>query len=406
MSNSRLYRASVDKGLAAYILHKSFTGHKWRPLYREAYLEPTPTDDKRKLSSKVLADVVEALIGAAYHDGGIDKASKCISLFLDEQQWPTTANSRKKLFDLQVDTTIQPDFLLPLEEVLGHTFQKKSLLVEALTHASFMVDDVQRSLERLEFLGDAVLDNIVVTKLFAVEPPLPHNDLHLMKTALVNGDFLAFLAFENGVHEQEVEITDSLSIEKKDAFKPLWTFMRHTSTAIGLEQAATAARYSELRDDIYESLQRGTHYPWALLAKFQARKFFSDMIESLLGAIWVDSGSLEACETFASRLGIFSYLERFLRDRVELQHPKERIAIFAGDQPVKYDIEVFEQAGGDREFACAVLVGERLVARVENGVSKEEVKTKAAAEATRRFEEEQSAMQIDDDDDDDVNEMI
>ena len=61
-----------------------------------------------------------------------------------------------------------PDFR-PLEERLGHTFRDRSLLLQALTHRSYLNEHTDFSLthnERLEFLGDAVLELIVTEHLY------------------------------------------------------------------------------------------------------------------------------------------------------------------------------------------------------------------------------------------------
>jgi len=63
VSNARLSRAAVEIGLDRFIITKAFTGRKWRPLFIDDLLQK-PQDEKREMSSKVLADVVEALIGA------------------------------------------------------------------------------------------------------------------------------------------------------------------------------------------------------------------------------------------------------------------------------------------------------------------------------------------------------
>jgi len=63
VSNARLSRAAVELGLDRFIITKAFTGNKWRPLFVNDLLQ-TPRDATRQMSSKVLADVVEALVGA------------------------------------------------------------------------------------------------------------------------------------------------------------------------------------------------------------------------------------------------------------------------------------------------------------------------------------------------------
>ncbi|KAM3074333.1 Dicer-like protein 2 [Clarireedia jacksonii] len=95
VSNSRLSGAAVEKGLDKYIITKSFTGLKWRPIYIDDLLKPNPPRT-RQLSSKILADVIEALIGASTLSGGLPLALKTLQLFLPEITWqpiPTRLHS-------------------------------------------------------------------------------------------------------------------------------------------------------------------------------------------------------------------------------------------------------------------------------------------------------------------------
>ena len=55
------------------------------------------------------------------------------------------------------------------EQVLGHTFNNPNLLKEALTHAS-IADNRLNSNERMEFLGDAVLDLVICEALYLKFP--------------------------------------------------------------------------------------------------------------------------------------------------------------------------------------------------------------------------------------------
>ncbi|KHN97743.1 Dicer-like protein 2 [Metarhizium album ARSEF 1941] len=384
VSNSRLSRAATELGLAKFILTKSFTGFKWRPLYLDNYLENPDGATPRKLSTKTLADVVEALIGASYVNGGITKAQSCISLFVNEVQWQDADESRALLFGMAKDDDVLPAELIPLEQLAGYEFKKKSLLIEAMTHPSCMFDYNRRSYEHLEFIGDAILDFIIVRKAYTAEPPLAHHQMHLLKTAMVNGDFLAFLSFECQVQRTETGVTSDLQIIDKEA-RPLylWTFMRHSSEAIGIEQVATLKRYEALRGGILMALREGSQYPWTLFARLQAKKFCSDIFESLIGAVWVDSGSIETCERVLEKFEVFSILDRLIKDGVELRHPKEVLGKMAVTQTVTYDVDVQKAPDGEKAFTCRVLVGQRVVAEIVDGVTQEEVKTKAAEAAIR-----------------------
>ncbi|PHH90284.1 hypothetical protein CDD83_4085 [Cordyceps sp. RAO-2017] len=400
VSNSRLCRAAVDSGLVKFIVTRQFTDKKWRPPYVDGFLQGTRKPDSGStMSTKTLADVVEALIGASYVDGGIPKATRCIATFLGDCgcDWRDASQSREKLFSLAKSKVALPPMLEPLEELLGYSFRKKALLIEAVTHGSYVYEGCSRSYERLEFLGDAVLDNIIVTRLFAIEPRLSHHQMHLLKSAMVNGDFLAFTVMKYGLRRSEGPAAEILKGGGQEGILSMWKFMRHGSSAIGLEQEATRVRFEALRDEIQEAMDHGSRYPWVPLARMQAKKFFSDLFEAVLGAVWVDSGSQDACEAVVGRFGILSYLERLLRDGVDARHPKQELGIRAVSRTVDYVIDVRENGEGKLLYVCKVLVGDRLVAEVDDGVSKEESQTRAAREAIDflNAEEAQAALVCD-----------
>lgn len=316
-------------------------------------------------------------------DGGVDKAQLCISTFVSDLDWHDVDSNRDVLFTMARDGDVLPPELKPLEDLVGYSFRKKSLLIEAMTHPSCLFDHDRRSYEHLEFLGDAILDYVVVTRMYSYKPPLAHHQMHLLKTAMVNGDFLAFISLDYSMQHFDTAVTSDLRIVERESRFSLWSFMRHSSEPIGVEQAATIGRYELLRDDIVHAMTEGDHYPWDLLARLQAKKFYSDVFESLLGAVWVDSGSIEACEALLERFGILASLDRLVKDQVQVQHPKEVIGKWAVTQTVTYEIDILEGTDGEKTFTCRVLVGDRVVAEVLDGVSKEEAKTKAAAEAVK-----------------------
>ena len=73
---------------------------------------------------------------------------------------------------------------------LGHAFRRPELLDQALTHRSHGA----RHNERLEFVGDAVLNCVVARALFERFPDLPEGDLSRVRASLVNRDALAAVA--------------------------------------------------------------------------------------------------------------------------------------------------------------------------------------------------------------------
>ncbi|KAK4454948.1 dicer-like protein 2 [Podospora aff. communis PSN243] len=411
VSNYRLFRAAVDAGLDKYIISKPFESKK--SVYVEDLLQLDPLEQiqkQRRLGVKMLADVVESLIAVSYLGGGIPKALTCMSLFIPEVKWRSLESCRHILFErAPLDETLPPT-MQQAEELVGYTFKKKSLLVEALTHASYNFPGVNACYDRLEFLGDAVLDYIVTTTLYQ-QPSLTPFHMHTLRSALVNADILAFLMMEWCVEEERVEAEPSLptpsdassSDEDEDPAPPrkrmktsisqinvktttirhpLWSFMRHASSAMGLCQNRTKGRYEELRDSINEALKRGTHYPWVLLCRLNAGKYYSDVLESVLGAVWTDSGDMDVCTQVVERVGILPLLRRLLRDNVHWLQPKEELESLSGDQTAEYGYEVINEAGddGEKEVVGWVVLGGRRLAEAR-GRSRDEVRVKVAEAA-------------------------
>lgn len=79
-----------------------------------------------------------------------------------------------------------------LQQRLGYTFERSELLVQALTHRSHGPNNN----ERLEFLGDAILNCTIAQALFQQFPQAREGDLSRYRAALVRGDTLAEVARE------------------------------------------------------------------------------------------------------------------------------------------------------------------------------------------------------------------
>ncbi|HSX90348.1 MAG TPA: ribonuclease III [Pseudomonas sp.] len=80
--------------------------------------------------------------------------------------------------------------LARLERQLGHTFKDQELMILALTHRSF----AGRNNERLEFLGDAILNFVAGEALFERFPMAREGQLSRLRARLVKGETLAILA--------------------------------------------------------------------------------------------------------------------------------------------------------------------------------------------------------------------
>src|ERR1039457_1123811 len=92
------------------------------------------------------------------------------------------------------------DALASLEVALGHRFRDSALLRRALTHASFANEneDVEDN-EKLEFLGDSILNFLVAEKLFAAFPLEGEGTLSKARSQLVSEEHFATLARRVGL---------------------------------------------------------------------------------------------------------------------------------------------------------------------------------------------------------------
>ncbi|CAK7223739.1 Dicer-like protein 2 [Sporothrix curviconia] len=389
VANSRLCRAALELGLDRFILTKQWSLKQWKRYCDMLAGTPspnvsnddmgssdamqdkpgTPTKPQKpqktplEMATKTLADVVEALIGACYVDGGMAQARQCVSIFLPDAKWYSIDKCREMLFEAAPDAAACE---LPpgLEQLIGYTFTKKSLLIEAITHASLPRNQEGACMERIEFIGDAILDHIIVQTLASVRPVLPHQKMHLLRTTLANYAFLAFTTMMLTIAEPAVTVMppDLQSASNADAdadadgpvapvtkappfLKSLSSFMRHgASRELGVRQALFAERCSMKKHAILEQLWAGEKYPWELLLGLGADKFHSDILEAVIGAVWVDSGSMAAVETLLEKAGILPYLRRAVEEDVHLMHPKEELGKVTGDATIRYEMASLTRA--------------------------------------------------------------
>ncbi len=90
------------------------------------------------------------------------------------------------------------------EAKTGITFKDKQLLMQAFVHRSYINENKTLSLEhneRLEFLGDAVLELVVTEYLFKRYPEKQEGELTAFRSALVNANTLAEVALKIGINE-------------------------------------------------------------------------------------------------------------------------------------------------------------------------------------------------------------
>ena len=91
-----------------------------------------------------------------------------------------------------------------LEEKIGYCYKNKELLKQALTHSSFANEqkiNKSEDYERLEFLGDAVLELVSSDFLFHANPQMPEGKLTRLRASMVCEPALAYCARDLKLHE-------------------------------------------------------------------------------------------------------------------------------------------------------------------------------------------------------------
>ncbi|PIS13202.1 MAG: ribonuclease III [Candidatus Tagabacteria bacterium CG09_land_8_20_14_0_10_41_14] len=222
--------------------------------------------------------------------------------------------------------------LSDLETKLGIKFNDSKLLEEALTHRSFLNESREKKIkqnERLEFLGDAVLELAVTEFLFEKFPKKPEGELTALRAALVNARTLFLVA-------------DKLNLG------------------------------NYLRMSKGEAKEKGK----------SRQVILADAVEALIGAIYLDKGTRPAekfikyyvCEMIDGVLE-----NKTWRDAKSLF--QERSQEFTGITPT---YEVLSESGPDhkKHFAVGVYLEDELMAKGE-GFSKQEAQVEAAEKALK-----------------------
>ena len=216
------------------------------------------------------------------------------------------------------------------EKQIDVRFKNKELLKQAFTHRSYLNENPESGLqhnERLEFLGDAVLELIVTEHLYKSYPDKPEGELTTWRAALVNARMLAIVA-------KDLKLGDYLLLSHGEA--------RETGKA---------------RDYI-----------------------LANATEALLGALYLDQG-LKACKIIIEQY-VLSKLPQVLEEKL-FEDAKSRFQELAQEKTgITPSYQVLKEWGPDHEknFQVGVTVGKDLIAKGQ-GMSKQEAEQDAAKAA-------------------------
>ncbi len=215
-----------------------------------------------------------------------------------------------------------------LEKRIGVKFKNQDLLKQSVVHRSYLNEHPSFHLhhnERLEFLGDAVLEIVVTEFLFQNFPETPEGDLTNWRASLVNSKMLAQIA-------QEIELEEFLYLSK-----------------------------GESKDN-----------------NSKARQYIlANAVEALIGAIYLDQG-IEPSGKFVLKV-IVSKLDNIIKNRLYLD-PKSRFQESAQEKlKITPHYKVLSESGPDhaKTFVVGLYLDDELVSTGE-GTSKQEAQIVAA----------------------------
>lgn len=395
ISNTHLSSMALQTGLDRFVVTKPFSERTWK-FSGISEIHTKDIGQKRRVSEMTLADVVEALIGAAYLEGSFEKALQCTRAFLPEVTSHHATPSDCFLLTAynEEESNGIPHFL-SFEKMIGYKFRNKALSAEAMTHPSCEQDLATGSYGRLALLGSSVLNMTIIKSLWHAETTISSNQMNLLRTATINKGFLAFVCLETSLDESYTDIKQSSSQFRKVLGQrsiSLWAFMRHSHPDIASEREEFLKRHSDTCQRIREALASRTTYPWQELAKLEANGYFSDIVRSLYGAVYVDSdGDMLRCSQLAETLNILPRLRRLIQDNVDIMHPKTRLGELAGDRKVAYCSDVLSA----NTHRCIIRLDGQQIGEAQNGFCKQEAVIKAAEHAIMILRSDQKSSAID-----------
>lgn len=225
----------------------------------------------------------------------------------------------KPKYQIAPATAAQADLAQQVEKVTGYKWNWPRLLRSAFTHSTYpFIWGHVPNYQRLEFLGDSILDMVCVHYLFHLFPQKDPQWLTEHKMAMVSNQFLGALCVELGFHRhlqhQQPIITNSI-VDYVLEFEEAKENGKKEAVAHGKTEA-----------DLPRDFWLHTKHP---------PKYLADMIESYIGALFVDSS--------------FDYgeVEKFFEKHIKWFF--EDITIydsFANKHPVTELIRFFEQSMG------------------------------------------------------------
>ncbi|KAF7283787.1 hypothetical protein GWI33_022827 [Rhynchophorus ferrugineus] len=235
------------------------------------------TGDKR------VADCVEALIGVYFKCNGIQGG-------IQFMEWMNIIPAHENLYKLinqrppnpilkQNATEKDVMYHIPrcsdIENIIGYKFNNPAYLLQALTHGSYTPNRITQSYERLEFLGDAILDFLITCYIYENSDKLNPGELTDLRSALVNNNTFASLVVRLNLHKYMLCINNKLQsmIDRFAEYMLSKNYEIDDEVLILLEEGDADGKGHNLAEYI------------------DVPKVLGDIFEAVAGAIFLDSNN-------------------------------------------------------------------------------------------------------------------
>lgn len=221
-----------------------------------------------------------------------------------------------------------------LEKNIGVSFADKKILLESLTHRSYLNEHPKWGVphnERLEYLGDAVLELAVSEELFKMFPDYPEGQMTLLRAALVNYQMMSRIA-------KEIGLDDFILMSKGEK--------------------GDSSRAKEV--------------------------ILANAIEAVIGAIYLGQG-FDVTKKFVKNF-VINHLKEVLATKSYKDAKSELQEIIQEKLKITPVYKVLSESGPahEREFEIGVYFGEKLIASGK-GASKQEAELEAAKNALEKY---------------------
>ncbi|KAH9843805.1 uncharacterized protein C8Q71DRAFT_698068 [Rhodofomes roseus] len=336
VSNKALLDCASELDLPAYVHSKPFVTKLWEPVVQPPASEPpTPTGTPTKatigndgeppvsnpakrskkqkqkdeldyqwLGDKTVADVVEAIIGAAFLSGGQHvalKAMKTLNIAIPSiEQWsdfariigrsPPSARNLLPLVDVKA-----------LEAIVRCEIKNRDIFAQALTHSS-VHGPGYTGYERLEFIGDAILDFLVARYVYDSYPALAPAGLTLIKvrlSAMISNETLAAFCVDAGLYQ----------------------YFRHASPQVGTAITAYVDKIEKAKRDECASAERDGRLLGQYWLNTNPPKVLSDIVESIVGGLYISDDFTESGVVKFFDGALKPFYDRHIRMQTLSLHP-------------------------------------------------------------------------------------